>query len=314
MEHILFLRGEANDELFRKTASSILGEGEEQAKIPIKLRRGKEICWECGPNSTQQSTNGAYCREHKKLVPAPARDLVDMTRPINLNRQEAPNPHGEEEIRTEESSIAKSKKWIRKKLKRLNDMDRKADREAYESMVKKISERIYRDQSRRKLYQELYVPPQKRSTFKGKGPGKPKNSNYHRRPKETDYPWSIMEEDDTPAADNPAHEPKNLTSNLERTEINKERVDPSYGDIEPPIRVQRPPTQHPSALHPSAAEPTTANGYPVVPKIETDQRALCIKLTTRPTTPAPQAATPEYIPTHFADENLGAEIPKNSDP
>ena len=95
MEHILFFRGEANDELYRDTASSILGEGEEPPKIPIKLRlkrRGKEICWECGPDSTQQSMNGAYCQKHKKLVPAPARDLVEVTRPITLDRQEETHP------------------------------------------------------------------------------------------------------------------------------------------------------------------------------------------------------------------------------
>ena len=50
----------------------------------------------------------------------------------------------------------------------------------------------------------------------------------------------------------------------------------------------------------------------MIPKIETDMRALFIKMMTRPTTPEPQPTSPEYVPTHIAEENLGSEIPKNS--
>ena len=63
----------------------------------------------------------------------------------------------------------------------------------------------------------------------------------------TNYPWSIMEEDDTPASENddPVHVWDNSVCLLERRGIKKEIVEPSYGDIELPVRVRRPPTPQP---------------------------------------------------------------------
>ena len=75
-EHILVLRGDADDEHFLKVAEQCIGKGVHpppsdaihryplQTVCPFSLSGGDETCWRCGPPS--EGGERQLCTEHQK--------------------------------------------------------------------------------------------------------------------------------------------------------------------------------------------------------------------------------------------------------